>query len=170
MQRLRSYLGNHQGFRRGQLTEREAAMLVICAGRRSGFVVRTEIQVLFDWPSKQPSRPEIDIGWYSPRTNKLLAVWEIDGQDAERNHILGCSEKRKVGNKAKFITAAAPISVQVLYSLKNKIASKRTSKRSLIQDWLGEEIAVVSDEELMANNGIERWMTSASEKMSELGD
>lgn len=66
MNNLRNYLGGHPSAERAQLTERETAMLVICAGRHAGFTVKTEISVTTSTRNLKGGfvRGEIDIGWY----------------------------------------------------------------------------------------------------------
>ena len=152
---LRSYLGAHPGHRRGQLMEREAVMLIVCAGRRAGFTVKTEISVPTKNRNGLPVRGEIDVGWYA--AGRLAAVWEIDGQDAGEAHFRGHPKKGTAGNTAKFSAADAPFKVQVLYSLKNNLDAKGPSKHVSIQHWLDGVAFLVTDEELMNTQGIEAW-------------
>lgn len=130
-------------------------MLIVCAGRRAGFIVTTEISVQAQTPTGRAVRGEIDVGWYTE--GRLIAVWEVDGQDAGRAHFLGDPSKETAGNTAKLSSAEAPSKVQVLYSLKNNLKLKGTSKCASIQGWLNGVAPLVTDEELMAPQGIEAW-------------
>ena len=161
MKGLRAYLGNHHGMRPGQLTERETAMLVISAGRKAGFIVRTEVSVRAVGRTGKPVRGEIDVGWYNSHTNALLVAWEIDGRDAGEPHFLGNLKKGTVGNKAKFDACSAALRFQVLYSVKNDLALKGQSKQMLIERLLGTSAIVVTDEDLAADPGIDHWTTEA---------
>ena len=161
MRILRTYLGRHSGVRRGQLTERETAMLVVAAGRRAGYTVRTECIVFGRKRSGAPGRGEIDVGWYNCDDDTIRVAWEIDGQDASEEHFLGYEGKDTLGNKAKLLASEAPLKVQVLYSLKNNLRKKRDSKLDCIRHWLGSNVTVVTDEELIRRGGIERWVTAA---------
>lgn len=152
---LRTYLGAHPGHRPGQLTEREAVMLIVWAGRRAGFTVKTEISVHTQNQNGRRVRGEVDIGWYT--ADRLAAVWEVDGQDAGMAHFLGHRTRGTAGNTAKFSSADAPCKVQVLYSLKNNLEVKRPSKYESIKEWLHGVACLVTDEELMDTQGIEAW-------------
>jgi hypothetical protein len=152
---LRNYLGNNSIDGQGKLTEREVAMLVICAGRQAGFAVKTEISVITNTKNLKGNfvRGKIDIGWY--KEGKLIAVWEIDGQDAGIFHFSGNAKKGTAGNIAKFVAAECAYKIQVLYSLKNNLDRKSNSKRCSIQGWLNGNAHLVTDEELMEPEGIE---------------
>jgi hypothetical protein len=147
--------------RLGQLTERETAGLVIAAGRKAGYLVRTEIIVTGNKRSGRPGQGEIDVGWYDRNSNSIRVAWEIDGHDAAEQHFFGEIKKDTMGNKEKFAASKAPLKIQVLYSLKNNLQKKAGSKESLIKRWLGSRVSVVTDEQLMQPGGIERWMTAA---------
>ncbi|HET7812485.1 MAG TPA: hypothetical protein VFL16_18080 [Steroidobacteraceae bacterium] len=158
---LRAWLGSHRELRPGQLNEREVATLVVCAGRAAGFIVRTEIKVPTCLPDGGIVNGEMDVGWFHAQSNKLIAAWELDGQDVPDAHLLGSVTKGKAGNKAKFDACGAPLRIQVLYSVKNNLEPKRPSKKSIVERLLGTSATVVSDEDLMAEPGILYWIRRA---------
>lgn len=128
-------------------------MLVICAGRSAGFQVRTEVRVSCANPNGNLVNGEIDIGWYMDE--ELVVALEVDGQDAGMAHFLGNLKKGTAGNAAKFRASGASHKIQVLYSLKNSLASKGSSKINSIGGWLNNTASIVTDEQLMLPHGIE---------------
>ncbi len=149
METLRKHIGGHKGCEAGQLYQRELTSLVIRAGRVAELDVRTEIRILSG---------EMDCGWYSAGLKKLLVAWEFDGRDANDDHIGG---GRRLGNANKFAACGAMIKIQVLYALRNDLSYFRKSRAQRMRNLLGPEVEIVTDEELMAQDGIERFMTRA---------
>lgn len=157
----RTYLGGHTSFRPGQLHQLEAGALVLRAGRAAGLLVRTEHPVPAPTPGGRRARGEVDVCWFCPRSGRVLIAWEVDGHDAGEAHFLGSAVKDTAGNRSKLTACAAPISVQLLYSVKNDLSPKPASKRVEISKWMTGVAEVTTDEELMAPGGIEMWMKRA---------
>lgn len=153
MKALKEYIGGHPSFNRGQLTMHETGMLIVAAGRKAGFDVRSEVQVeIPGWQTKK----KIDFGWYHADDPKTLVVaWEVDGLDVPENHI--CGNEKRAGNRAKFNAINARRKVQVLYSLRNR-RQLSPCNHALVQKQLGSGISVVTDEELYAFDKIDQWL------------
>jgi hypothetical protein len=157
---LRPYLKSLGNLDSGQMTERDAAMLVIAAGRKAGFTVRTEVSVVGHRPSGKSGRGEIDVGWYAPmhgrgpQDDRLVVAWEIDGRDASDGHFTGRLDKDTLGNSAKFNAACAARKIQILYSLSNNLKPKRRFNENIFK-LLPVDVVIYTDEQLMAPNGIE---------------
>lgn len=153
MDDLRMYLGSHDGLSPLQLHKEEVASLIIRAGRKKGFVVRTEVEAR--WAASTGRSPALDCGWY--RDGRLVVAFEFDGRDVADGHLT-----KDTGNVAKFMGCIAPLQIQVLYSVKNDLKPKPPSRRSFVERLLAPtEALVVDDTELMRPGGIERLMEMA---------
>lgn len=147
----------------GRLFEREAAALVIRAGRAAGLIVHAEIPIPAAKLSMKGKMPTMDYGWLAPSTNKLLVAWELDGQDAQNRHIEGHVPKDKPGNVRKFSCCSAVFKIQVLYSVTNGVRGKGASRALQIAKLLPKDVRIMTDEELMAPapDGIDQVMEIA---------
>lgn len=158
MQTLRTHIGGHANAAAGQLCLVEVSSLIWRAARVGGLRARCEVPLQCRIGTAQKTG-EMDCGWYSATTAQWLVAWELDGRDVGRAHIEG--NTKLVGNAQKFAVSTALLKVQVLYSLRNDLSPWGASQAARCRKILGAGVRVISDEDLMASGGIERYVNEA---------
>jgi hypothetical protein len=158
LQKLRVLLGRHVGAKQGQLCLVELAWFVMYAGWVAELRVRHEVKIQV--PVGNTSKTgAMDSGWYCPKTGRWLVARELDGRDAKDGHF--CGNKKRIGNARKFAASTAMLKVQVLYTLKNDLSPWGESRAEQHRKLLSPSVEVVSDEQIVAQGGIEGYINRA---------
>ncbi len=118
---FQEHLGGHQRHYpdagRNDLTLPELGALVVVAGRKAGFTVKTEVTAM-----KGDNSPRIDCAWFSPGITVAVVAWEFDAYDVGKPHLYG-TEKRW-GTVEKLRKFRVPTKkIQALYRLRGEVKS-----------------------------------------------
>ena len=132
----------------GQLTLPQLQELVRRGCEHIGFEVKREVPV----PGGR-----MDFMWVDPTTGRRVVAWELDGRNVCPNHIAGSARRR--GNAAKFAACGAYLKIQALYSVRGRVLGSKGFDNC--RRYLGDDVLVVGDEELMASGGIESILEEA---------
>ncbi len=120
---FQKYLGGHPEADRHDLTLPELGALVVVAGRKESFTVKTEVPV-----NTGGNPPRIDCAWCSKGKNGkdiVVVAWEFDACNVGRAHVEGTPKKKRTakrwGTFEKLSKFPKAIKIQALYRIRGEV-------------------------------------------------